>query len=169
MPQLIDNPAQDEATQINPMPFRTKSVLELMDERPDPNIINGVYVPLDVQIQLRELGISLEAFTEGELKKAIAADSDGRVIDDANGATLDDKESLTEDEIQKQAATTIDPDDDGDDDDDLPTTLSITHKLVIHTAHKPQQTFCQRLLEQRQHTAESIAAGDPCACCSHPS
>lgn len=54
--------------------------------------INGVDIPAKVVQQLREQGISLEHYNEGELRDAILACAhDSRLIDDHNGAHFRDK------------------------------------------------------------------------------
>ena len=67
--------------------------------------VNGVTIPMDVAVQLKELGVPLDRYSAGELRAAVRACAyDGRLIDDENGATFLDKLHLTSDEERKQNA-----------------------------------------------------------------
>ena len=99
----------------------TQSTAELMAES---------RIPEGARAYLRELGFSLNSFTQGELQAINIAIADGHLIDDPNGTTLLDKLTLTADEAAKQRAL----DDDGipdDIDDDIPENLRPRHKSFV--------------------------------------
>ena len=137
--------------------FRFKDIDELMRQR-DPNEINGIVIPQDVKLQLIELGLSLNSYTQGELREANAADANGRVIDDPDGVNWTDKLLLTAVEAAKKYVPDA-PDDDDDDDDD-------TNKGNVRTSKsqkfKPaaKKNYCQMIEEERERKAEALAASE---------
>ena len=155
MPQTLDN-----IDRSNTLPNSQETVglrkvddviaeLRAQYDRNAPNLINGVYVPSDVIAQLREIGIPLTSFSAGELRAAISACSDGRLIDDVNGNSFMDQLSLTAGENNKAAASVDDSPDDDDDD-----------QQKEAAPKKRQCSFCQRIKQERAKKIIAIASGE---------
>lgn len=67
-------------------------------------IVKGIRLPANVVIQLRTLGLPLDAYSPGELEEAIEAVEDaGVLIEDDEGVTFEDRLHLTEFEKHERA------------------------------------------------------------------
>ena len=130
--------------------FYTKSTLELVETPLNPSEINGIIVPEDVRVQLREMGLSTNAYTQGELREAIAADADGRLVDDPNGVNFADKLSLSAGEILNKGEFR------DEDEDGIPDDIDIDPKpKACHMT----MGFTQMIKNQRQKRIAEIASG----------
>jgi len=140
--------------------YHPKSTAELVEAADglihDPSLMHGVYVPMDVRIQLAEAGQIAAQLLAGELIEANAADVTGCVFNEPEGTSFADRLRRTADENR-------DPPDDDDDspDPDADDDGGKKHKprLLAEDQRRKMGGFVKELLEKRNEQMKQLASG----------
>jgi len=140
--------------------YHSRSAAELAEAADglihDPSLIHGVYVPMDVRIQLAEAGQIAIQLLAGELTDAIAADVTGRVFNEPEGTSFADRLRRTADEPLTQP-----DDDDNSPDPDADDDGGKKHKprMLAEDQRRKARSFVKDLMDKRNEQMKQLASG----------